>query len=91
MAFNSSTLQQPRERFLHPAVSLLDTSPEVNFQCGRFEARLNILTFHFWKIEIFCKFVKNNVDKVIEKGLVYGDVHVFLSLFRKCFLEQGPN
>ena len=50
MAFNSSALQHPRERLPQPAVSVLDTLPEVNFQCGcffitrkDFELHLNIL------------------------------------------------
>ena len=36
MTFNSSTLQHPRKNLPQAAVSVLDTSPEVNFQCGRF-------------------------------------------------------
>lgn len=86
MAFNGRTLQHPREKLPQSAVSVLDSESDVNDQCGRFfitrqdlESRLNNLRFHFWKIEIFCKFVKNNFDTVIEKGFVYGDVHVFVT------------
>lgn len=58
MAFNSSTLQHPRELFPQPAVSVLDIKPEVYYQCGRFlitrqdfESSLNVLTFHFGRFK----------------------------------------
>ena len=98
MAFNSSTLQHPREKLSQPAVSILDTSPELNFQCGRlfitrqdFESHLNIITFHFWKIQIFSTFVKNNIDVVIDKGFVYGDLKVFAHFLENVFLEKVPS
>ena len=97
MEFNSSTLQHPRERLPQPAVSVLDSKPEVNFQCGRFlitrqdfESRLNILTFHFWKIQIFSTFVKNNVCTVIDKGFVCGDINVFANFLENIFLSKVP-
>ena len=98
MAFNSSTLQHPREKLPQPAVSILDTSPEANFQCGRFfinrqdfASRLNIITFHFWKIQIFSTFVKNNIDAVIDKGFVYGDLKVFAHFLENVSLEKVPS
>ena len=98
MAFNSSTLQHPREKLPQPAVSILDTSPEANFQCGPFfitrqdfESRLNIITFHFWKIQIFSTFVKNNIDAVIDKGFVYGDLKVFAHFLENVSLEKVPS
>ena len=33
-----------------------------------FKSRLNFISFHYWKIEIFCKFVKNNIGIVIKYG-----------------------
>ena len=36
MAFNSSGFRYPRERSALPAINILDTKPEVNFQSGRF-------------------------------------------------------
>lgn len=71
----------------------LDTSPEVNFQCGcffvtrqEFESRLEFITFHFWKIQIFSTFVKNNVDILINKGFNCGDLKVFSQFLKKAFL-----
>ena len=97
MAFNSSTLQYPREKLPQPAVSVLYTSPEVNFQYVRFfitrkdfESRLNILTFYFWKIQIFSTFVKNNIDVVIDKDFVYGDLKVFFHFLENVSLNKVP-
>ena len=77
MAFNSSVVQHLREKLPQPASSVLDTSPEGNFQCGcffvtrqDFESRLNVLTFHFWTIQKFSTFVKNIINVVIDKGFV---------------------
>ena len=96
MAFNSSTLQHPREKLPQPAISILDTSPEVNFQCGRFfitrkdfESRLNIVTFHLWKIQIFTTFVKNNINVVVGKDFIYGDLKVFDNFSENAFLEKS--
>ena len=36
MTFNSSGFRHPRERSALPAINILDTKPEVNFQSGRF-------------------------------------------------------
>ena len=74
MEFNSSyNLQHPTEKLPQPAISVLDTTSDVNFQCGcffittqEFITRLNFITFQYWKIEIFCKFVKNNIGIVIK-------------------------
>ena len=94
MAFNISSLQHPRERLPLPAISVLDTKPEVNFQSGRFfitqiefESRVNILTFHYWKIQIFCTFVRNNFEMLINRDFVCGDLRVYAHFF--CvFLEK---
>ena len=97
MAFSCSTLQHPREKLPKPVAGVLDSGPEVNFQCGPFfitrqdfESRLNILTFHFWKIQIFCTFVKNNIDMVINKGFVHGDLKFFSHFLEKIFLNKEP-
>ena len=97
MAFNSSTLQHSREKLPQSAVSVLDTSAEVNFQCGcflitkkNFESRLNILTFHLWKIQFFSTFIKNNIDVVIDKGFLYGDLKVFSHFLENVFLNKVP-
>ena len=93
MEFDSSTLQHPREKLPHPGISILDTSPEVNFQCGRFfitnkdfDSRLNIVTFHLWKIQIFTTFVKNNTNVVVDKGFIYGGLKVFANFLENAFL-----
>ena len=98
MAFNSSILQHPREKLPQPEISILDTSPEVNFQCGRFfiirkdsESRLNIVTLHLWKIQIFTTFVKNNINVVVDKGFIYGDLKVFANFLENAFLEKVPS
>ena len=36
MNVNAGRIMHPGEKVPHPAVSVLDTSPEVNFQSGRF-------------------------------------------------------
>ena len=57
----------PRERLPHAAPQVLDSSPKVGLQFGRFfvtekefNFRLNAICFQFWKIEAFVKFVKDN-------------------------------
>ena len=94
MALNISSLQHPRERLPLPAISVLDTKPEVNFQSGRFfitqiefESRVNILTFHYWKIQIFYTFVRNNFEMLINRGFVCGDLRVYAN-FLRAFLEK---
>ena len=92
MNVNAGRIMHPREKLPHPAVSVLDTSLEVNFQCGRcfvtrqrFESRVEFITFHFWKIQIFSTFVKNNIDIIINKGFICGDLKVFSQFFEKAF------
>ena len=63
MNIDSSGLKHPREKLPQPAVSVLDTTPEVNFQCGRFfitqqgfDSRVNFIVFRLWRVDIFHKF-----------------------------------
>lgn len=51
------SLQHSREKLPLPAISVLDTKPEVNFHSARFfiretelESRIETITFQFWKI-----------------------------------------
>ena len=95
MVFNSS-LQHLRERLPLPAIGVLDTKPEVNFQSGRFfiqqadfESQVAVVTFQFWKIKTFCFFVINSFQKIINKGFVHGDIKVF-SNFLRVFLDNQP-
>ena len=74
----------PRERIPQHAVPLLDTRPEVNFQCGRLfiseeelEFRINALCSQFIKIQAFAKFVRDNHKKIINQRLVCGDLTMF--------------
>ena len=70
---------------------MLDTSPEVNFQCGRFfisedefEFRINSLCSQFIKIRAFAKFAWDNYNKIINGRVVSGDLAMssdFLSIF----------
>ena len=92
MNVNAGRIMHPREKLPHPAVSVLHTSPEVNFQCGRcfvtrqrFESRVEFITIHFWKIQIFSTFVKNNIDIIINKGFICGDLKVFSQFLEKAF------
>ena len=99
MEFNSSyNLQHPREKLPQPTISVLDTTSDVNFQCGcffittqEFETRLTFFTFHYWKIEIFCKFLKSNIDIVINRGFICGDAKVFSQLLEKYFVNGVCN
>ena len=98
MELNSSyNLQHPREKLPQPTISVLDTTSDVNFQCGRFfittqefETRLKFITFHYWNIEIFYKFFKNNID-IINRGFISGDAKVFSDLLEKCFVNGVCN
>ena len=88
MAFNGSSLQHPQERLPLPAISVLDIKSEVNFQSGQyfiteieFESRVNILTFHYWKIQVFCTFVRNNFEMLINRGFVCGDLRVYADFY----------
>lgn len=63
MNIDSSGLKHPRQKLPPPAVSVLDTTPEVNFQCGRFfitqqgfDSRVNFIVFRLWRVDIFHKF-----------------------------------
>ena len=94
MAYNTSSLTHPRDRLPQPATSALDTEPEVNFQSGRFyiyemefESRIQSIAFQFWKIQAFSFFVKINIDKIINKGFVHGDLRLF-SEFLDVFLTK---
>ena len=84
----------PRERLPHIAPQVLDSSPKVDLQFGRFfvteeefDMRLNAICFQFWKIQAFAKFVKDNHHKIRERHLVYGDLAMF-SDFLSMFLTQ---
>ena len=62
----------PRERLPQHSVPLLDTRPEVKFQCRRFfisdnefEFRINSLCSQFIQIQAFAKFVRDNHKKII--------------------------
>ena len=81
-----SHLKHPREKLPQPAVSVLDTNPDKNFQCSYcfitrqdFDSRMDFIASDIWKIEIFCKFIENNIDTVNNKGFVCGDVKVVCS------------
>ena len=74
-----------RERLSQHAIPLLDTRPEVNFQCGRFfisedefEFRINSLCSQFIKIQEFAKFVQDNHKKIINGRVASGDLQCFL-------------
>ena len=66
-----------RERLPQHAVLLLDTRPELNFQCGRFfisedelECCINSLCSQFLKIQAFAKFVQDNYKRIINQHVV---------------------
>ena len=73
------------------AVPLLDTRPELYFQCARvlisedeFEFRINSLCSQFLKIQAFAKFVRDNLKRIINQSVVSGDLTIFsdfLSMF----------
>ena len=73
---------------------MLDTRPEVNFQCGRFfiyedefEFRVNSLCSQFLKIQAFARFVRDNHNKIINQCIVCGDLTMF-SDFLNMFLTK---
>ena len=84
---NSRCLKHPRERLPQPAVTVLDTTPEVNFQCGwffitrkDFHSHVNFLASRLWTIDTFCKFVYNNVYILVNKGFRSADLKVFSTI-----------
>ena len=73
---------------------MLDTRPEVNFQCGRFfifedefEFRISSLCSQFIKIQEFAKFLRDNHKKIINGHVVSGDLAMF-SDFLSMFLTR---
>ena len=52
-----------------------------------FESRIQSIAFQFWKIQAFSFFVKINIDKIINKGFVRGDLRLF-SEFLDMFLTK---
>ena len=86
-----SHLKHPREKLPQPAVSVLDTNPDKNFQCSYcfitrqdFDSRMDFIAFDIWKIEIFCKFIENNIDTV------NNDVKVFSRILKRAFTDMMP-
>ena len=97
MNFISSNLMHPREKLPQLAVIVLDTNRDVNFQCGRFfitwqdvDSHVKFTAFRLWKIEIFYKFIKNNIDTVINKGFICEDVKVFSNILETAFIDMVP-
>lgn len=95
MAFNSSGFRYPRERSALPAINILDTKPEVNFQSGRFfiqetefESWVGTITFQFWKMQAFFSFVKDNYQTIISRGFIHGDLHIYSYLLHS-LLDKG--
>lgn len=89
-----NNLLHPRDRLPRPAIELLDTKPEVNFQSGRFfihevdfESRIATINYQFWRIQAFVVFVRDNYQKVINRGFVHGDLTLF-SGFLNMFLSK---
>lgn len=84
MAYNnSSCLTHPLERLPQPSIKFLDIKPEINFQSGRFyihetdfESHIATISFLFWRIQVFSFFVRDNFQKVINKGFAHGDLHM---------------
>ena len=53
-----------------------------------FESRINIITFHFWKIQILCTFVRNNFEKIINMGFINGDIEVYVHALRTFLYKE---
>ena len=86
-----SHLKHPREKLPQPAVSVLDTNLDKNFQCSYcfitrqdFDSRMDFIASDIWKIEIFCKFIENNIDTV------NNDVKVFSRILKRAFTDMMP-
>lgn len=95
MTFNSSGFRHPRERPALPAINILDTKPEVNFQSGRFfiqetefESWVGTITFQFWKIQAFFSFFIDNYQTIISRGFIHGDLHMYSYLLHS-LLDKG--
>lgn len=94
---SSSCSKHPRERPPQLTVTVLDATPEVNFQCGRFfltrkdiDSRVNFLTFRLWTVEMFWKLVYNNADILINKGFISADINVFSQILYNTFIKMEP-
>ena len=72
----------PRKRLPQIAPQVLDSSPKVYLQFGRFfvtveEFDMQLNAISFWKIQAFAKFVQDNHHKIRERHLVYRNLPMF--------------
>ena len=85
----------PRERLPLVALEILNSKPNVHLQHRRFfitnkefEMRVNVICFQFWKIQSFAKFVCDNHQKVKDRHLVFGDLHMLADfLYTREFVD----
>ena len=81
----------PRERLPLTAPKIFDSRPNIDLQDDRcfktneeFEMTVNVICFQFLKIQSFAKLVYDNYQKIKDRHLVCGDLHMlpaFLSMF----------
>ena len=85
---SQNNLLHPREKLPQPAIQVLYTKSEVNFQSGRFfiheidfESRIVSINHQFWRIQAFAVFVRENHKKIINSGCIHGDLILYSGFF----------
>ena len=87
-------MMHPGDRLPQPAIGVLDTKPEDNFQFGRFfildtdfESRIATINYQFWRSQAFAVFLRDNYKKVNNRGFIHGDL-IMYSDFLNMFLSK---
>ena len=82
----------PRERLPLTAPKILDSRPNIDLQDDRcfkineeFEMRVNVICFQFLKIQSFAKLVYDNYQKIKDRHLVCGNLHMLADFLSKFF------
>lgn len=73
----------------------MQVEPKIDLQQGRFfitteefEARVNGICFHFWKILAFAKFVVENFKRIKERHLAQGKLEMFVEFLSIFYIKN---
>ena len=81
-------------QLLHPRDRVPQIAPRINLEPGRlwvsveeFSGRIQEISCELERIQSFVTFAKNNYEKVIQRGLIHGDIKIFTEML-SIFLEK---
>ena len=79
-------------QLLHPRDRVPQIAPRINLEPGRFwveefNGRVQEISRELERIQSFVTFAKNNYDKIIQRGLMHGDIKIFTEML-SIFLEK---